>query len=90
MSDLGSDENTQTISVRSHDWLEASKDTGTLDAPSPSSPCFAKPARRRMYVRLVLPQESLGFGGAWTIGPGLCSGLGGDFRERGRAKHQVE
>ena len=28
MSDLGSDENTQTISVGSHDWLEASNDTG--------------------------------------------------------------
>jgi hypothetical protein len=28
VSDLGSDENTQTISVGSHDWLEASKNTG--------------------------------------------------------------
>ena len=35
-----------------------------------------------MYVRLVLPQEILGSGGAWAIGPGLCVGLRGVFRER--------
>jgi hypothetical protein len=28
VSDLGSDQNTQTMSVGSHDWLEASKDMG--------------------------------------------------------------